>query len=231
MYLRNCIHRHPVARNRRRSTMLTGGTCAQFRASSRNFRHPNFRCAVLPNLAIEAILDPDHPNQLRLHTWDGRKFVTAPNTRYRGCTYTPAPIAKGLAQAVRFSRTSRPFGSAAKLTSSMLELLSHYARLQHDAAALLVAFAVASWFPDCVPVAPVLYLLGPENEASLMLRLLGCLCRRPVLLGDIDMAAFGVPGELDQSAQSCAARHANLAAVMPCRARLSGLLAGHRELP
>jgi thiol-disulfide isomerase/thioredoxin len=80
----------------------------------------------------------------------------------------------------------------------MLELLSHYARLQHDAAVLLVAFAVASWFPDCIPVAPVFYLLGPENEASLMLRLLGCLCRRPVLLGDIDMAALGaLPGELN----------------------------------
>ena len=29
---------------------------------------------------------------------------------------------------------------------------------------ILVAFALASWFVDCFPVAPVLFLLGPENN-------------------------------------------------------------------
>src|ERR1039458_608604 len=153
---------------------------------------------VLPDLIIESILDPDHPNQLRLHTWDGRKAATTPTTSYRGCTYTPAPIAGGLANAVRFPATSKPFGSAAKLTASMREFLSRYVGLAPEAAALLIAFALATYFVDCLPVAPVLYLLGPDNEAGLVLRLLGCLCRRPVLLGDIDMAALGtLPSQLD----------------------------------
>ena len=153
---------------------------------------------VLPDLIIESILDPDHPNQLRLHTWDGRKAATTPTTSYRGCTYTPAPIAGGLANAVRFPATSKPFGSAAKLTASMREFLSRYVGLAPEAAALLIAFALATYFVDCLPIAPVLYLLGPDNEVSLVRRLLGCLCRRPVLLGDIDMAALGtLPSQLE----------------------------------
>jgi hypothetical protein len=149
-------------------------------------------------LIIESILDPDYPNQLLLHTWNGRKAATTQATRYRGCTYTPVPITGGLVHAVRFAATSKPFGSGATLTASMREFLCRYVDFAPEAAALLIAFALASYFVDCLPVAPVLYLLGPYNEASLVLRLLGCLCRRPVLLGDLDMAALGtLPSELD----------------------------------
>jgi hypothetical protein len=154
--------------------------------------------AVLPGLFIESSLDPGHPEQLCLHTWDGRKAVTMPAVSYQGRTYAPAPVAGSLAKAVRFPATSKPFGSAATLNASMREFLCHYATLARGAAELLVAFALASYFVDCLPVAPVLYLLGPENEAGLVLRLLSCLCRRPVLLADVDVAALAtLPGQLD----------------------------------
>ncbi len=153
---------------------------------------------VWPDFVIESVIDPDHPNQLRLHTWDGRKATTVPTARHRGSTYTPAPIAAGLAQAVRFPSSSRTFGSARKLADSMLAFLHRYAHLSPDAACLLVAFCLASWFSDCLPVAPLLYLLGPHNETALVLRLLGCLCRRPVLLSDVDVPALAtLPSHLD----------------------------------
>jgi hypothetical protein len=153
---------------------------------------------VWPDFVIESVIDPDHPNQLRLHTWDGRKATTAPTASHRGSTYTPAPIAAGLARAVRFPSSSRTFGSARKLADSMLAFLHRYAHLSPDAACLLVAFGLASWFPDCLPVAPLLYLLGPHNETELVLRLLGCLCRRPALLSDVDVPALAtLPRHLD----------------------------------
>ena len=146
---------------------------------------------VLPELIVEAVLAPNLPKKLHLQTWDGRKAATMPSISHCGLTYQPRPIAGGLAHAIRFPPTSKPFGSAAKLTASMREFLSRYFGLAPHAADLLIAFALASYFVDCFPVAPVLYLLGPDNEAGLILRLLGCLCRRSVLLGDIDMAALG----------------------------------------
>lgn len=168
--------------------------------AAQTHRTSNFQTfgAVLPNLMIEAILDQNHPNQLRLHTWDGRKATTVATATYRSCTYTPAPIAGGFARAVRFSPRSKSFGSAANLTSSMLGFLTRYAHISPDAAPLVVAFALASWFPDCVRVAPVLHLLGPDNEVRLVLRLLACICRRPVLLSDIDVPALAtLPSQLD----------------------------------
>lgn len=153
---------------------------------------------VLPELIVEAVLDPVLPNKLHFHTWDGRKTATKTSISYGGRTYRPAPISGGLANAVRFPTTSKPFGSAAKVTASMRELLSRYVDLAPEAVALLIAFALASYFVDCFPVAPVLYLLGPDNEAGLVLRLLGCLCRRPVLLGDIDLAALAtLPSQME----------------------------------
>ena len=99
---------------------------------------------------------------------------------------------------VRFPVTSTSFGSTAKLVASMREFLSRYIRLAPEAADLLMAFALASHFVDCLPVAPVLFLLGPESETSLVLRLLACVCRRPLLLGDVDLAALAtLPSQLD----------------------------------
>jgi hypothetical protein len=146
---------------------------------------------VLPDLMIEAIVDQSHPTQLRLHTWDGRAAGTTSTVSFRGCRYTAAPVAAGLSRAVRFPGSSKPFGTAAQLTSSMLKFLGRYANLPPDVAALVGAFALASWFGDCLPVAPLLYLLGPDTEATHLLRLMGCLCRRPILLSDIDIAALG----------------------------------------
>jgi hypothetical protein len=145
---------------------------------------------VLPNLTIESIHKPADPNRLQLHTFNGHKFATVSTVTHRGRTYAPASIATGLAQAIRFPRASQSFGSAQKLTTSMLEFLTRYAHLLPDAAALLVAFALASWFPNCIPVVPVLYLLGPANETRLVLRLLRSICRRAVLLGNVDVAAI-----------------------------------------
>ena len=153
---------------------------------------------VLPDLMIEAIVDQSHPTQLRLHTWDGHKAATTPTVSFRGCTYTAAPVAAGLSRAARFPSSSKAFGTTAQLTSSMLKFLHRYASLSPDAAALIAAFALSSWFAECFPVAPLLYLLGPDNEATLLLRLMGCLCRRPILLSAFDIAALGtLPRGLD----------------------------------
>ena len=154
--------------------------------------------AVLPDLMIEAVVDQSHTTQLRLHTWDGRKGATTPTVSFRGCTYMAAPVASGLPRAVRFPSSSKAFGTATQLTSSMLKFLSRYASLAPDAAAFIVAFGLSSWFVDCFPVAPILYLLGPDNEVTLLLRLMGCFCRRPILLSEVDIAALGtLPRDLN----------------------------------
>jgi hypothetical protein len=122
--------------------------------------------AVLPGMMIEAVVDQSHTTQLRLHSWDGRKAATKPIVSFRGCTYKAAPVAAGLPFAVRFPSSSKAFGTATQLTSSMLKFLGRYANLQPDAAAVIVAFGLSSWFTDCFSVAPLLVFAGPSQRGD-----------------------------------------------------------------
>jgi hypothetical protein len=145
---------------------------------------------ALPGLMLESVVDPDHPGHLLLHTWNGHRTTTARKIEHGGVAYIPKNLGSGLVQSVRFAPPSLPFGTPAKVISSMRDFLSTYARLQPEVADLLVAFGLTTWFCDVMTVAPVLYLLGPDSAVSQTLRLLGCFCRRPILLGDIDFAGL-----------------------------------------
>jgi hypothetical protein len=152
---------------------------------------------ALPGIIVEAVADPDHPDHLRLHTWNGRGVTTTRNLEYKGVAYIPKRVVGGLVQSVRFAPPSLSFGSTEKLVVSLRDFLSGYAGVQPEVADLLVAFALATWFCDCMPVAPFLYLFGPDDAVSIALRLLGCICRRPVLLGDVDCGGLAtLPSQL-----------------------------------
>ena len=109
-----------------------------------------------------------------------------------GANSFPEEFAPAIGRAVRFPPPSMAFGSPTKLMISMRSFLVRYVQLAPGTAALLVAFAVASWFRDCLPIAPVLYLLGPENRGQTGSAFAVHLCRLPVLLADIDVAALRV---------------------------------------
>lgn len=145
---------------------------------------------VFSDLLVEAVVSPDDPHRLCLETWDGCNSTTMNSVVHQGVTYMAPPIVPGLMRAVHFSPASKPFPSAEKLVASLRQFFVRYAFLLPDAQDLLVAFNLASWFVDCTPLAPILYLVGPENTVRLILRLLGCTCRRPVLVGDVDRAAL-----------------------------------------
>lgn len=155
---------------------------------------------VLPNLHIEPVLDPHRRGRLSLHSWGAGKAITLPRIEHEGRTYIPGPIDAGPVQVVRFPPRSAGFGSPVELFSEMNEFLSRYANPDANTADILIAFALASWFVDCFQIAPILYLFGPESDVSLVLRLLGCLCFHPALLGDLDLTALNtLPGPLRAS--------------------------------
>jgi thiol-disulfide isomerase/thioredoxin len=152
---------------------------------------------VTDGFHLEAIVDSDRPCQLRFELWDGRRAKILDDAHHRGQKFLPATIVGSLGNAVRFPPAGQPFVSISKLIGSMQAFLTRYAGVPPETASLLVAFAFATWFADCLPVAPLLYLLGAEHEAAFILRLLSVFCRRAVLLADIDIAALrSLPGGL-----------------------------------
>lgn len=141
---------------------------------------------VQPNFALEAVVSPKKPNRLSLHVKQGRRFITTSRALHAGTVYVPPPLPGGIGGLVRFAPPSQPFGSTAELISSLRTFFSTYACPLPDALNLLVAFVLATWFCDALPVAPMLYLFGPTVETARILQLLGLICRNAVLLGDLD---------------------------------------------
>ena len=130
---------------------------------------------ALSGMIVEAVVDPRDSNHLRLHTWNGRRATTTTRLEHNGTSYIPMNLTSRLVQSVRFARPSVPFGSTHKLILSLRDFLSKYSHLQPEVADLLVAFAFATWFCDCMPMAPVLRVFGPENAVGQLFVFLGVL--------------------------------------------------------
>lgn len=144
---------------------------------------------TLTSCLLEAVRSP-HSRHLLLHFCKGRRFTTAGKISCDGSVFVPQQLDDGLVQAVSFPPPSEPFGTVHDLTSSMCACFLEHARLTHETAFLLVAFAFATWFCDVVDVAPILDVFGPEIEVSRCLRLLACFCRRSLLLGYVDLGSL-----------------------------------------
>jgi len=117
---------------------------------------------------------------------------------HAGIAYSPGRLSHDLLQSVRFPPASTPSGSTKALISSLREFVLTYVQLRPEAVDLLVAFVLASWFADCMSIVPVLHLFGPDSAISQVMHLLACLCRRSLLLGDLDIAGLvSLPNGLD----------------------------------
>jgi hypothetical protein len=146
--------------------------------------------AVFPGYIFECVVNPNHLHQLRFDIWNGHKTQTANSARVGVAEFSPATIVGAMARAVHFPPASKCYASASKLARSVQNFFSQYAHISLETAALLTAFGLATWFVDTLPVAPVLFLLGDEHQTALILRLLGAVCRRSILLADLDIAAL-----------------------------------------
>lgn len=140
----------------------------------------------LPGLLLDCVVNSNNPNQLALHTWNGRRAATVGSVEHAGVNYVAANLSNSPARSVRFPPPSTSFGSTVKLISTLREFLWTYGHLEPVVVALLVAFGLASWFCDVFSLAPVLYALGPASAVTHSMRLVACFCRRPLLLAEID---------------------------------------------
>jgi hypothetical protein len=84
----------------------------------------------------------------------------------------------------------RKLGSARELFDSIVALLRNHVMLSEKECSLLAYWSIATWFLDFLPSLPSLAITGPASAADLLLRTLGAVCRRPVLLADVNPAVL-----------------------------------------
>jgi hypothetical protein len=72
----------------------------------------------------------------------------------------------------------------------MTDCFCNFGKTPKEDSDLLAAWALSTWFVDCFRAAPVLHVTGSVVRMHLIMRLLDCMCRRPILLGRLDLSAL-----------------------------------------
>jgi hypothetical protein len=137
-------------------------------------------------------------NKPDLLLWNGRKATVGPRVEHGGCTYEAPELDPILHRAMRLPAGCRDYGSGRRLFDGIRNLFQRHLGLPESESVLIACFAISTWLADRLPSAPSLIISGPDEELGIdVLRLLGCMCRHPLLLAELTPAAFrSLPTEL-----------------------------------
>jgi hypothetical protein len=130
-------------------------------------------------------------NRLDLLFLNRQKKIIAPQVTHSGLVYQAPNVHETLVRAIRFPRDAVDNGLPRMLFAEVLTLFQRYIGLASPEAALLTAWNFSTWFPDCVSSPPTLVISTPDSAHAITLfRLLAALCRRSLVVADINRAAF-----------------------------------------
>jgi hypothetical protein len=79
------------------------------------------------------------------------------------------------------------YGSTEQLFTQMRMTIAEQALLSEQASSLLACWSLSTWFPDAMPLAPVLALSGSAEDGDRVLRTLSNLCRNPLRMLGINV--------------------------------------------
>ena len=140
--------------------------------------------------ALELVTSASSGRLVLLLRSAGKKKI-APQIEHFRRIYQPPDLDEATVRAIRFPHDVKRCGATGKLLRRIREFFERYAGLPQPESALMTAWAASSWFADCMASPPILLISGPDmGHAIRLFRLLHCLCRRPVLLGDLSRSAF-----------------------------------------
>jgi hypothetical protein len=133
---------------------------------------------------IELVRDPV-TFALRLLLSQSTQSVISDRVEFRDRTYLP-PVDNSIFANVRFSPGCIDFASTDALFASISKVFTN--RGFHDEVAIPAAyFALATWFSDCTPIAPSLFVIGPRPEGEFFLQLVACVTYRSLSLAHVTM--------------------------------------------
>jgi hypothetical protein len=130
-------------------------------------------------------------NRLDVLFWNGHQKSIAHQLEHDGRVYRAHDLDETLLRAIHFPSDANDYGTARQLFSQICKLFQRYVGLSSPESALMTAWCCSTWFQDCVSSPPTLVISSPDMDPAITLfRLLGCLCRRSLLLADITRAGL-----------------------------------------
>jgi hypothetical protein len=143
------------------------------------------------NDLVEIVRDPNAPSRLAFLRWNNGTPAILHEIDHDGKHYVPPPKGAGLLAKIVLPDRMNPSGSTRELALDLESVISRFVEIDPDDVQKSVSFVLSSWFPECFETVPYLWLLGLFGGAkTTLLKVLRCLCRRSVLVGDICAAGL-----------------------------------------
>jgi len=140
---------------------------------------------------VEMIENPADPTKSLLAVYRDGNVQIAEQWRDGNRVLVPLPRAGQVVKHIRLPAGSEPFVGLEDLMSSVACFFKSCLDVEVSWRMLMTAFVLSGWFPEKLPIAPYLALLGPPGSGkTTAMRILSLLCRRSLLTSDISSAAF-----------------------------------------
>lgn len=144
---------------------------------------------ALPDGTLLDLVCPQRGAAPKLVVWREGRISISGSYESRGERYIPPALPPELLNAVRLPQNPKPDGGVQHLLGDLGKVIAEQVHLSTSALILLSCFVLCTWLLERVPVAPVLWLIGtPESATLRLLRVLECLCRRSILLEAVSLA-------------------------------------------
>ncbi len=142
-------------------------------------------------LSVEWVKDTADPCKIRLLIWKDGCAKIRDKIRVNGQILLPPVLSRSCAKALSLPTGITPCGSPEQVFNEIVDTIRAHVDLFDEEISLIAAFVLCTWFPECLSVAPYLLISGPTGSGkTTLLRILHCLCRRSLLVGDISPASL-----------------------------------------
>ncbi len=141
--------------------------------------------------AVEIIRDPQDPSRLNFLSWHNGVADVVKHVARDGRIVLPPTFTADKIETLAMPTGAHLGGSAGDLFNDIAAAISGYVDLNDNALSLVTSFVLYTWLQDRFPEATYLWLVGPLGSGkTVLLRVLGCLCRRALLIGDSTLASI-----------------------------------------
>jgi len=148
---------------------------------------------------IELVAGESPQADFNLLLWNGEearigssfRLFTGPGPEPKPVIFEPPVVDSTFRRAIRFPTHAAPYESTWKLFDEIYTLVQVYTDLPEQLARLTTYSVFASWFPDRTDIPTCVSIVGPKSrQGAQVFRLLSCLFRRALPLGDVSLAGL-----------------------------------------
>ena len=140
---------------------------------------------------IELVTGSPQLGKPQLLLWNGHKAKIGSQVAHNGQIYEAAEMQASLYRAMRLPARCGTYRSAQRLFDDIGGLFDRHAGLSLTTCGLLAGFSISTWLRDHLASALHLAMCGWDEELGVdVLRLLHCVCRHPLLIGEMTPAWF-----------------------------------------